>query len=230
MKDFWGYARNESFAIGCTGQTVYLYDNRGNELKKFKDLIYAYSPAISPDGKIFIVKSAEGRLGVYSLETQSLIKKFRYSKVDGCQDDGFCFSPDGKLFYNVERQIDDLHSAISVYSTTDFSLMHRSSYDKNLLLDTIEFDNTTDTYYVLGFERNNSGVINNGFVAKYEDFNMTDTVRFPIEEYEFLRDYKHLETLGFTRKAYDWSYIPCTFEELGTFNLTLARTFEIYNT
>ncbi len=33
MKNFWGYIKNNRFAIGCTGQTVYVYDDRGNELK-----------------------------------------------------------------------------------------------------------------------------------------------------------------------------------------------------
>ncbi len=229
MKNFWGYVSNEEFSVGCTGQTVYLYDKDGNELKKFKDLIYAYTPMISPDGTLFVVKSADGRLAVYSLETQSLIKKFRFSKVDGAQDDGFCFSPDGKLFFNIECHVEGLHSAVSVYDTSNFSLIHRSLYDDNIYINTIEYDCTTNTYYVLGFARNETRVINNGFVAKYENFEITDTVEFSIEEYEFLRDYKRLELFGFTRKAYDWSYIACKFEELGTFNITLGKTFEIFN-
>ena len=103
MKNFWGFTTNGKYSVGCTGQTVYLYDKNGNELAKFKDIIYAYTPMISPDGTLFVVKSTEGRLAVYSLETFSLIKKFRFSKVDGAQDDGFCFSPNGKFFINIEH-------------------------------------------------------------------------------------------------------------------------------
>ena len=55
MKKFWGYASNNCYSVGCTGQTVYLFDKNGNEIKKFKDLIYGYTPMISPDGKIFVV-------------------------------------------------------------------------------------------------------------------------------------------------------------------------------
>lgn len=89
MKKFWGYVSNNKYSVGCTGQTVYLYDEDGNELAKFKDIIYGYTPMISPDGTLFVVKSADGRPAVYSLETLSFIKKFRFSKVDGVQDDGF---------------------------------------------------------------------------------------------------------------------------------------------
>ena len=83
MKNFQSYTSNDQFSIGCTGQTIYVYDKNGNEIKKFKDIIYAYTPMISPDNDIFVVKSSDGRMAVYSLETMSLIKKFRYSKVDG---------------------------------------------------------------------------------------------------------------------------------------------------
>jgi sugar lactone lactonase YvrE len=138
MKKFWGYVSNNDFSVGCTGQTVFLYDKDGNELGKFKDIIYGYTPMISPDGTLFIIKSTDGRLAVYSLETFSLIKKFRFSKVDGAQDDGFCFSPEGKFFINIERQKDDLHSAISVYDTTDFSLTKQILLGEDMMLQTPE--------------------------------------------------------------------------------------------
>ena len=101
---FVSYISNGTYDIGCTGQTVYVYDKYGAELAKFKDLIYAYYSAISPRGDMFVVKSTDGRIAVYSLKTLSLIKKFRYSKVNYAQHDGFCFSADGKYFINIERQ------------------------------------------------------------------------------------------------------------------------------
>ena len=66
MKNFKGYIKTDQFKIGCTGQTVYIYDKDGNEVKKFKDLIYAYASAVSPLGDLLVVKSTEGRLAVYS--------------------------------------------------------------------------------------------------------------------------------------------------------------------
>ena len=73
MKNFWGYTTNGEYSVGCTGQTVYLYDKENNEIKKFKDIIYACFSVISPNGKIFVVKSTDGRLAFYSLETFALL-------------------------------------------------------------------------------------------------------------------------------------------------------------
>ena len=103
MPKFWSLISNGKYRVGCTGQTVYIYDQNGTELVKFKDLPYAYTAAFSPKGDIFVVKSTAGRIAVYSLDEPCLIQKFRFSKVDGSQDDIFCFSPDGEWFYNIER-------------------------------------------------------------------------------------------------------------------------------
>jgi len=229
MKNFWGYTTNGEYSVGCTGQTVYLYDKENNEINKFKDIIYAYSPVISPNGKIFVVKSTDGRLAAYSLETLSLIKKFRFSKVDGAQDDGFCFSPDGKFFINVERQKDDLHSAISVYNTFDFSLTNQVLLDEYMMLDHIEFDKATNTYYVLGFMRDANLVIDYGFVAEFEDNQIKNITAISENEYDFYRSYKHLEIMGFSEKAYQWSYMDCELDKLKSMNHTLANLYKHYN-
>lgn len=232
MKKFWSYISNGEFSVGCTGQTVYLYDKNNNEIGKFKDIIYAYSPAISPDGKIFVVKSTDGRLAVYSLETFSLIKKFRFSKVDGCQDDGFCFSPDGELFINIERHKDDLHSAVSFYKTLDFSLVNQIDLGEDMVLDCIEFDKNTNTYYVLGFNRDKDFINVYDFVAKLEDYQIKDITPVPDDEFRFYRSYKSLERTGFTEKKYKWSYlsyIDYKLNDLKSMNLTLANLYEKYN-
>ena len=229
MKKFWGYASSNKFSVGCTGQTVFLYDKNGNELGKFKDIIYGYAPMISPDGKLFVVKSTEGRLAVYSLQTFSLIKKFRFSKVDGAQDDGFCFSIDGKLFFNLERQQDSLHSAISVYNTTDFSLVNQVLLGEDMMLDHIEFDMATNSYYVLGFIRDDNRVMAYGFVAKFEDNQINNITAISENEYDFYRSYKHLEIMGFSEKAYQWSYIDCELDKLKSMSRTLANLYMHYN-
>ena len=101
MPSFYSIIENESFRIGCTGQAVWVLDKTDAVLAKFKDLIYAYRAAISPRGDLLVVKGGQGRLAVYSLKELSLIKKFRFSKVNHGQDDGFCFSPDGKQLPNM---------------------------------------------------------------------------------------------------------------------------------
>ncbi|MBS3948504.1 MAG: hypothetical protein KGZ57_09470 [Dethiobacter sp.] len=64
MRKFVGYINNDRFAIGCTGQSVYVYDDMGNELKKFNDITYAYTPLFCPEKNIFIVKSTAGKLAL----------------------------------------------------------------------------------------------------------------------------------------------------------------------
>ncbi len=229
MKKFWGYDTNGSFSVGCTGQTVYVYDESGNEIGKFKDIRYGYTPMISPDGTLFVVKSTDGRLAVYSPETLSLIKKFRFSKVAGAQDDGFCFSPDGKRFINIERQKDDLHVAVSVYDTVDFALVERVVLSDTVMVEHIEFDGAANAYYVLGFVRGADGVIDHGFVAPFEDDRLENMTALPDKEFDFYRRYKRLEINGFTEKAYEWSYIEHTLDELRSMRLTLADIYRRYN-
>ena len=228
MKKFVGFTTNGEYSVGCTGQTVYLYDKDNNEIGRFKDIIYAYTPMISPDGTLLVVKSTDGRLAVYSLESFSLIKKFRFSKVNGAQDDGFCFSPDGKYFINLERHRDSLHSVVSVYNTADFSLADRIIIGEDMMFGHIEYDKDTDKYYVLGFMRDSNLVINHGFVAEYREGQICNTTVISQDEYWFYSSYKSLEMLGFTEKQYDWTYFTCSLEELRKMDCTLAKLHTRY--
>jgi len=227
MKKFWSYIENDTHGVGCTGQTVFVYDKSGNELAKFKDLPYAYRAALSPLGNIFLVKTTEGRLAVYSLENLSLIKKFRYSKVDGAQDDGFCFSSDGKYFINVERQGDSLHSAISVYDTTDFSRKSQLLLGDSMTVSHIEL--IDGEYYVLGFMRGDDRVLSDCFVGKFENNEIKDTVFISEKEHEFYNDYLDLKIEGFTEKAYEWDHFLVPLEKLRSADYSLAKLWNYYN-
>ena len=227
MRKFCSYIKNDKYAIGCTGQTVYVYDSEGTEIAKFKDLPYAYKSAFSPNGDIFVVKTTEGRLAVYSLETSSLIKKFRYSKVDGAQDDGFCFSSDGKYFINIERQGDDLHSAISVYDTEDFSRVSQFLLDENMMISHIEL--ADGEYYVLGFMRGTDRVMAKDFVGKYANNQIKNILPISEQEHDFYYDYLHLKMMGFTEQAYG-DYFSVSLEKLRSAGHSLAKLWNYYNT
>jgi hypothetical protein len=209
-KSFWTLIGNDKYDIGLTGQTVYVYDKSGNELAKFKDLIYAYKCEISPNGDIFVVKTTEGRMASYSLEELKLIKKFRFSKIDGSQDDNFIFSPDGKYIYNIERHIQSYITALSIYNVEDFSLVKRLFLDeKDLLLSCIEYDSLTDNYYILGFYRNDSGFSKNFkyFVAKLINDKLDEFRCMNETKYTYYRGAKGLEENGYTKKAFEWSIL-----------------------
>ena len=108
------------------------------------------------------------------METFSLIKKFRFSKVDGAQDEGFCFSPDGKYFINIESQGDGLHCAISVYNADDFSRVSQLILEEKVMLNHIEFDDSTKEYYVLGIIHGN---VNHSLIAKYQDNSIVNLIQ-----------------------------------------------------
>lgn len=225
MRKFWAYISNGKYSVGTTGQTVYLYDKAGKELNKFKDIIYAYTPMFSPDGKIFVVKSTDGRLAVYSTENRSLIKKFRFSKFDAAQDDGFCFSSDGKRFINLENHGDDgLTWAVTVYDTKDFSIVLRK-YLGERALNYIEYDYETDEYYCMGCT---PGVEGTDFVAKYKNNEIVDIRKYPQKDWYFNMSYFDLKMCGFTEKKYEWSYLKESLSDLKNMNLSIADLYEKY--
>ena len=72
-KSFVSLIANDRYQIGCTGQTVYVLDAAGNELAEYKDMNYAYYPALHPGGEIAAVYSNNGIIAVYSLPERRLI-------------------------------------------------------------------------------------------------------------------------------------------------------------
>lgn len=211
MPSFTSIVENEKYTVGCTGQAVWIWDKSDTVLAKFKDMRYAYMAAISPSGDIFVVKSVEGQLAVYSFEPVSLVKKFRFSKVDCAQDGGFCFSLDGKFFSNLEQHVP--HSAISVYDTADFSLVANLTVDDSMMLTHIQ--QIDGAYYVLGRLRDDDA---SGFVAKYRDNEICDV--FKITEAETVFYEKHLHQTMFGSQLNDGEEIK--------FIHTLGELWEFY--
>ena len=87
MRRFWSFYQNEPYQVGCSGRTVYIYDKAGNELAKFRDIPYAYTAAFMPGKNIIAVKSTEGRLGFYDLDSLCLLKRITITRI-GAQDEG----------------------------------------------------------------------------------------------------------------------------------------------
>ena len=183
---FCSYIENRKYGVGCTGSTVVVFNKSGCELAKFKDLTYVYEAVLSPLDDGFVVKSVDGRLAVYSLDTLSLVKKLRFSSVKYAQDDGFCFSEDGKYFINIERQGDDLHNVISVYTTADFSKISETALGDRFAVSEVECDGCE--CFVTGFARGTDGVAASFFVAQYRDNAVCDPVEITAQEYEFYNE------------------------------------------
>ncbi len=197
---------NGEYIVGCTGQTVYVYDINNTLVAKYPKHRYVYYSAFSPCGDMFAVKSVEGYLAFYSLKDYSLLKKFRFSKVDGAQDDGFCFSPDGNEFYNIERQINSCISALSIYDTKDFSLKKRLFQEDIFTeLSDIEYDTESDAFYIIGFFRDKkSRVANERYIAKLINDEMKDIVIITNKEYVNCTENKRLKRMGFSKAAREY--------------------------
>ena len=205
MPSFWSFITNDKYAVGCTRQTVYVYDNSNNELARFKDMKYAYTPIFCPGHSIFIVKSTEGNIAVYSLDKMKLAKKFRFSKRDAAQDDGFCFSKNGEYFYNIERHIDDRTTCLSIYETSNFSRVSQLFLLEPFELCHIEYDDIKSGLFVLGYRFKEKQSHMDCFVAAFEDSGLKNITEITPEKYEYALGYKRLEIMGFTEKAKKWS-------------------------
>lgn len=62
---FYTYLETDKYNIGLTSRMVYIYDKQGNEIIRFKDLIYAYMGCVSNNQDLLVVKSSGGRIAIY---------------------------------------------------------------------------------------------------------------------------------------------------------------------
>lgn len=205
-KPFVSLISNDQFQIACTGQTVYVLDIKGNELAKFKDMTYAYYPALHPKGDLAAVYSNTGVMAVYSLSELRLIRKFRVTAVKDTQTDRIpCFSPDGQYLYHIEgRKGNSLNSRLSVYSTTDFRPVFRLfEQGQETVFLRMEFDRETGILFLLGYERQENS--NNYFVAKLNGQSLEDVRSLNKHTYDFYESAVYLKQTGFTQDSYQWS-------------------------
>lgn len=206
MRKFWGFYDNGIYKVGCNGQTMYLYDAENHELAKFKDITDAYRGAFQPQSNIFVLRSTDGRMAVYDCDERKLLFKFRFSNVDASQDDGFCFSPDGKYFLNIERIGSTTRTRLSIYETQTFSPVKRLfENDVQLVLSNIEYNPNDCEYSVLFFMRGNDGVYSQGYVGVFEEDCITKMQSLSPQAYRFIESYQSLQLSGFTKKSMEWS-------------------------
>ena len=223
MKNFWSYISNGKYSVGCTGQTVYVFDETGTECARFKDINYGYTPLISPNGKVLAVKSTEGKLAVYSLETLTLVKKFRFSNIDSSQDDGCCFTLDSKYFVNIERQKTELHNAVTWYNAETFDKICSFEMNGTDSIDEIE-QNHDGQLFVIGYFRGKRK--NQYFVGTIEKDGITASKSIEDSDWKYYKDLLSLKRMGFTRKACEWTHENYDFEEMKNGDYSLKKLFD----
>ncbi len=226
MKKFIGFYKNDNYSVGCDGKGVFIYDSKNKEITKFTDFRYGYNAAFMPNANIIAVKSTEGKLGFYDLDKLSLIKLYTITE-SGAQDEGFAFSPDGEFFYNIEKPITSTDTELAIYETKTFSKIDTLfADDEKMVLDSLEFDPETGVCYVLGFMRNDDGIIDYGFVAIFdrENKSITDIKKLDYKTHEFLEAYESWARDGFTEKGLKSNFILSELPEVK--KTTLKEEFE----
>lgn len=199
-----------------------MLDQENRELAKFKDISYAYQGAFQPKTNIFVTKSIEGKLAVYDLDRLTLKKKISITRI-GAQDEGFAFTPDGMLFYNIEKPESQLVTRLVIYDTHDYSIK-RILFDcqTQMHLEELEFD-SIHSCYVLGFIRDEDGLYDYGFIATLMDDELKQIKKLSEERFHFARDYYHWKRSGFTAKVLEWSSVK-DYEHKP--NITLKELFD----
>jgi len=241
-KKFWTFIGNDKYDIGLTSRTIYVYDKSGTELATFKDLIYAYDAQISPSGDIFVVKTTDGKLAVYSFDSLKLVKKFRFSKIDYGQDENMIFSIDGKYLYNIEGHTNNAKTVLTKYKIDDFSVVSKLFENNDYLhLSTIEYDENTASYYVSGFLCNaETKKADTWFVSKLVNDELIDMRYVTKQEEAFGSAITNLKAKGYTEKAFEWSPFKflkvfderfnITLDEIKQLNYSLATMWESAST
>ena len=201
MKKFWGFYDNGIYRVGCNGATIYIYDQTDKELYKFKDIKDAYEGTFHPSRNMFVAKSTEGSLAVYDLDRKELVRKIVITRIGG-QDDGYAFSPDGTLFYNIERPVRTIRTQLTVYRTSDFEVVSTYfSEDEISVLKHIEFDANTGECYLSGFMRSAKGIFDYGFIGKLSNGSLSDIKKLTRPEHDYVNNYKKWGLSGYTENA-----------------------------
>lgn len=207
MRKFWTYISNGEYSVGCSGATVYVYDKEGEELARFKDFPYGYDAVFCPGRNLIAVKSAASYLGFYNLDDLKLEKKILVGKnkrkSKETQDDGCCFSPDGKFFINLEAN-ENFYYSIVVYDMNFFEEVKRYDFKNDISFSVIEYNQRESCYLVLGYWRFEEE--NVYFIAKFCEGRIFDIRELEEERYDYIFWYKEIESSGFTEKSIEWFF------------------------
>ena len=207
MKKFYGYYDNGNFRVGCSGASVYVYDQNDTELARFKDIKYAYTGAFQPNTNIFVAKSTEGSLAIYDLDKLELKKKIIITRI-GAQDEGFAFTPDGQFFYNIEKTVTSTRTSLAIYRTSDFELEQRCyTNHETMFLEYLEFDGCENNCYAFGYMRGDDGVFAYGFIGILSTTEVSEIKALPKDFANFVSWYKNWEISGYSEKSYNEHYL-----------------------
>lgn len=96
---------------------------------------------------------------------------------------------------------------LGIYETGSFSKVDTLfADDQKMFLECLESDIETNICYVLGFMRDNNGILDYGFAGIFIHEKQTiENIRKIGDDYGYLHAYKRWELSGFTEKSLEWN-------------------------
>lgn len=201
MKKFYGVAQSMDYRVGCAGQTVYVTNGQGTEISRLKDIPYAYAAAFNSSGSLLAVRSTTTWFAFYAPPDFRLVQKVRMRRPNSQpQDEGFCFSPDGTLFWSLEYQ-NDLTTHLVAYHTKTFNETVRCFEGERYVFSHIE-PNTGGGYDLLGFRREPEADDNSYWLVHFDGVRIVMQTPLTSSVYERAFRYKKVEICGFTEQIH----------------------------
>ncbi|MEN6420031.1 MAG: hypothetical protein ABFC73_14035 [Clostridiaceae bacterium] len=201
MKKFYGVAQYKDYRVGCAGQTVYVTDVRGTEIAHLKDISYAYTAAFSPNGRLLAVRSTTPWFAFYAPPDFRLVQKTRMRRPNNQpQDEGFCFSPDGKLFWSLEYQ-NDLTTHLVSYDTSTFAETGRFFEGGRYVFSHIE-PTADGGYDLLGFRREPGEDDNSYWLVRFDGEKIVSRKSLTSFVCQRASTLKKIELGGFTERIH----------------------------
>ncbi len=230
MRSFWSFVVRDQYSIGCTGQSVYVYEN-GCEVFRLSGFQYTYKSCISPNLDFFALKSNIGIMYVYSLKDFKLVKKVRFMKTDSTQDCMFTFSLTGDELISVDHY-EGVHHCITHYTVPTLEIKTRYFHDSDVIEPcAIEPTCDNDLMYALMQERNMDGIVDKHSVALIKNGKIEKNILITQNEFELYSGFKELQAKGFTEKSKEWSLLKYRGYDLSDIedqDYSISKLFDLY--
>jgi len=176
-------------------------DVQGTEIARLKDIPYTYAAAFSPDGSLLAVRSTTPWTAFYAPPDFRLVQKVRMRRPNSQpQDDGFCFSPDGKLFWSLEYQ-NDLTTHLVSYDTQTFAETSRFFEGERYVFSHIE-PSLDGGYDLLGFRREPGEADNSYWLARFDGITIVKQKPLTCSVHQRASTLKKIELCGFTERIH----------------------------
>ena len=200
MRPPYGYYENDKYKVCMTG-TLWIYNSNEQLIGRFTETPYSYKGAFVPGTNLFMSRTNECHIVIYDLDKMQMVRKIKTSNVGASEGSGFCFSPDGKLFYCIEAHWNDwLSHQLSIYRVPDFERIKTCfAEEQKMLLEFIETDEVGD-YYVIGFDRGSGTTNNFNFTGRFVNDSIVDK-RELHDDWMQVVSYFEWKLSGFTEKT-----------------------------